>query len=90
MSKFVVFNTVTEVVYSPRTRPIETEKGAKVLVTKLTKKTGDQYAYLAAAEYANRVIPTKKVKSLMTGEEIEIPVNTPRSCDPSTETYWSM
>lgn len=34
--------------------------------------------------------PTKKVKSLMTGKEVEIPVNTPRCCDPSTELYWSM
>lgn len=33
---------------------------------------------------------TKKVKSLMTGLEVEIPYNTPASCDPSTETYWSM
>lgn len=32
----------------------------------------------------------KKVKSLMTGEEIEIRVDTPFCCDPSTETYWSM
>lgn len=34
--------------------------------------------------------PTKMVKNLMTGEMIEIPRNTPRSCDPSTELYWSM
>lgn len=33
---------------------------------------------------------TKKVKNLMTGEMVEIPYNTPHSCDPSTETYWSM
>lgn len=32
----------------------------------------------------------KTVKSLMTGEEVEIPINTPRSCDPSTELFWSM
>ena len=30
------------------------------------------------------------VKSLMTGADVTIPVNTPRCCDPSTETYWSM
>ena len=33
---------------------------------------------------------TKKVKNLMTGEMIEIPYDTPRSCDPSSELYWSM
>jgi len=32
----------------------------------------------------------KKVKSLMTGKEIEIREDTPFCCDPSTETYWSM
>lgn len=31
----------------------------------------------------------KKVKNLMTGEEILIPHDTPRSCDPSSEAYWS-
>jgi hypothetical protein len=34
--------------------------------------------------------PMKRVKVLTTGEEIEIPVDTPRCCDPSTELYWSM
>jgi hypothetical protein len=35
--------------------------------------------------------PTMKtVKNLMTGQDIEIPHDTPRSCDPSSELYWSM
>jgi hypothetical protein len=33
---------------------------------------------------------TKTVKNLMTGELVEIPHDTPRSCDPSSELYWSM
>ena len=32
----------------------------------------------------------KTVKNLMTGADIEIPYDTPRSCDPSSELYWSM
>jgi hypothetical protein len=32
----------------------------------------------------------KTVKNLMTGADIEIPTDTPRSCDPSSELYWSM
>ena len=32
----------------------------------------------------------KTVRSLMSGIEIEIAEDTPRCCDPSTETYWSM
>lgn len=33
---------------------------------------------------------TKTVKNLMTGEQVEIAYDTPRSCDPSSELYWSM
>lgn len=33
---------------------------------------------------------TKKVTNLMSGVEIEIGINTPMSCDPSSETHWSM
>lgn len=32
----------------------------------------------------------KTVKSLMTGEDVVIATETPRSCDPSSELYWSM
>jgi hypothetical protein len=32
----------------------------------------------------------KTVTSLMSGKEIQISVNTPLACDPSSETYWSM
>ena len=36
-------------------------------------------------------VPTMKtVKNLMSGKEIQIPHDTPRSCDPSSELYWSM
>jgi hypothetical protein len=33
---------------------------------------------------------TKTVKNLMSGQEVEIPYDTPRACDPSSELYWSM
>ena len=33
---------------------------------------------------------TKWVKNLMTGQMVEIAHDTPRSCDPSSELYWSM
>ncbi len=32
----------------------------------------------------------KTVKNLMTGADVQIPADTPRSCDPSSELYWSM
>ncbi len=33
---------------------------------------------------------TRTVRNLMTGQEVEIAYDTPRSCDPSIELYWSM
>jgi len=53
--------------------------------------------YLGFTEYEIEVrektfeeVPMKTVRNLMSGKEIEIPVDTPRSCDPSSELYWSM
>ena len=35
-------------------------------------------------------VPMKTVRNLMSGKELEIPVDTPRCCDPSSELYWTM
>lgn len=51
---------------------------------------GTEYAYIASADYEKNVVKMKRVTSLMSGEEIEIPSNTPRCCDPSSEAFWSM
>lgn len=41
--------------------------------------------------YRIEFVPTMKtVKNLMTGRDMEIPHDTPRACDPSSELYWSM
>jgi hypothetical protein len=32
----------------------------------------------------------KTVKNLMTGEDVQIPTDTPWACNPASETYWSM
>ena len=39
--------------------------------------------------YSNAKV-TKTVKSLMSGQDVEIALDTPLCCDPSSETYWSM
>ncbi len=47
--------------------------------------------YPAKQGYRFECVPTmKRVTNLMTGVEISIPHDTPRSCDPSSELYWSM
>lgn len=35
-------------------------------------------------------VPMKTVRNYMSGKEIQIPVDTPLCCDPSSETYWCM
>jgi hypothetical protein len=32
----------------------------------------------------------KTVRNLMSGKDIQIPHDTPRACDPSSELYWTM
>ena len=48
------------------------------------------YSLTDKATFLSLERPTKIVKSLMTGADVEIAVDTPHCCDPSTETYWSM
>ena len=48
-------------------------------------------AVMPAVEYYNTLgNQTRIVRNLMSGKEVEININTPLSCDPSSETYWSM
>jgi hypothetical protein len=47
--------------------------------------------YPPSKGYRFEWFPTMKtVRNLMSGKDIEIPRDTPRCCDPSSETYWSM
>lgn len=67
------------------------ESGAKRSVTCMNRNAGRiEYAYASLEDYETKVVTIKKVKSLMTGKEIEIPSNTPNFCNPASEAYWSM
>jgi len=47
--------------------------------------------YKATEGWRMEYVPTMKtVRNLMSGKDIQIPHDTPRSCDPSSELYWSM
>jgi hypothetical protein len=73
-------------------QPYKTESAAKAAATRLSRKEGlvlEDHTVMTSAEFI-QVEKTKVVKNLMTGELVTIPVNTPRSCDPSTELFWSM
>jgi hypothetical protein len=46
---------------------------------------------IAESQYYHMLIEQRVTKrNLMTGQEFTQSVNTPRSCDPSSELYWSM
>lgn len=82
MNKFIVFETVT-------LRPVKEYTYQKSAINYMAK-LGKGYSVTDKATFLAIPVPTKKVRNLMSGVEIEIPVNTPRCCDPSSETYWSM
>ena len=73
-----------------------TKLGEKAVHT--TVVTEETMRYIKMIEEANpnptyrlEIYPEKKtVKSLMTGQAVEIDYDTPRACDPSSELYWSM
>ena len=47
--------------------------------------------YPATRGWRFECVPTMKtVRNLMTGKDIQIAHDTPRSCDPSSELYWTM
>lgn len=68
----------------------ETERGAKMKRARIQKNYLVETAVMEAQKFYNEVEAKRKVKNLMTGQEIEIPYNTPHCCDPSSEAYWSM
>lgn len=73
-----------------RTRRYKTWGAAQATRTRLINKAGWKIDELAIIEASTYQVPMKKVKNLMSGVEIEIPADTPRCCDPSSELYWSM
>lgn len=48
------------------------------------------WAIAESKEFHEKIEKTKIVHNLMSGQPVELSVNTPRCCDPSSELYWSM
>lgn len=84
------------------TRTFRTERGAKSFLTRHFVHGSDlikgicremvkgKYA-IAEEEYFHNHIERQVTKrNLVSGLEFTQPINTPRCCDPSTETYWHM
>lgn len=57
----------------------------------MAKQNNSNSTYLNGKQKVGPVAPGKRrVVNLMSGNEIDIAEDTPRSCDPSSELYWSM
>ena len=69
-----------------------TEGAAKACATRLAKSGKlvlEDHAVMDTTEFA-KIEKTEVVRNLMTGQEVVQSVNTPLSCDVSSETYWAM
>jgi len=85
-SRFIVYHKVT----THSVNVYDLESSAKRRRTQLNNAAGgDYYAYASDDAYNNDVVHPIKVQSLMTGEEVEIASNTPWSCRPDSDAYWS-
>ena len=51
---------------------------------------GQPYAWTTSTNYYENVVHKVTVKSLMTGQDVEIDSNTPWCCNPASEAFWSM
>jgi hypothetical protein len=82
--QYVVYDKLT----SRIVRKFDTMRGARISSAAYNKRDGVNSARYTAIE--NILPDTIIVKNLMTGKDVEIPGDTPRCCDPSSELYWTM
>ena len=71
----------------------QTEGAAKAAFTRLAAKgkvSSETHAVAPASAFHSKIEKQVTRRNLMSGEEFTQPINTPASCDPSSETYWSM
>ena len=71
----------------------KSEAAAKAALSRLSKKSAveaSKYAIAEASEFYRSIDKKVVVINLMSGKEVVQSVNTPRCCDVSSESYWSM
>lgn len=93
---YVIFHTEsTMILINRKTNKeyYETYEAAKAALTRMANRSDinrDDYDIVDRTIFQEQIEKTKTVRNLMNDKEVTIPVNTPRSCDPSSELYWSM
>jgi hypothetical protein len=85
---FVVFHTANP---HADKRYFKTLAGAKRSATCSNRNAGKFVYNYVEESWFNLKYPvgTKIVKNLMTGKDVEIAEDTPWSCNPASESYWS-
>jgi hypothetical protein len=69
-----------------------TEAAAKAFLTRMVKMgyRKEDFAVAEISDFRNNIEKYETVTNLMSGKQVRQSVNTPLSCDVSSETYWSM
>jgi hypothetical protein len=69
-----------------------TEAAAKAFLTRMTKMgyRKEDFAVAELGDFRVNIEKYETVTNLMSGKPVRQSVNTPLSCDVSSETYWSM
>ncbi len=72
-------------------RYFATAAGAKRSATCANRNAGaDAYSYMEETLFMLKYpVGTMTVKSLMSGQDVNIPEDTPWHCNPASESYWS-
>ena len=69
-----------------------TEAAAKAFLTRMVKMgyRKEDFAVAELGDFRTNIEKYETVTNLMSGKPVRQSVNTPLSCDVSSETYWSM
>jgi len=69
-----------------------TEAAAKAFLTRMVKMgyRKEDFAVAEIGDFRENIEKYENVTNLMSGKQVRQSVNTPLSCDVSSETYWSM
>lgn len=92
---YVVYNKATTKTIRAKAYGKEyyaTEAAAKAFLTRMVKMgyRKEDFAVAEIGDFRANIEKYETVTNLMSGKQVRQSVNTPLSCDVSSETYWSM
>ena len=92
---YVVYNKATTKTIRAKAYGKEyyaTEAAAKAFLTRMVKMgyRKEDFAVAEIGDFRDNIEKYETVTNLMSGKQVRQSVNTPLSCDVSSETYWSM